>query len=135
MRLNYLLKVQKGDEMVEENIVCIGCPLGCRTTLRIDHHGDVAKITGYKCKQGRQYVLEEYRNPVRILTTTVLTEQSSRPLLPVRTNRPVLKSRLKEATLTLVRIKAKPPLRVGQVILPNLLNSGANVVATDDLLE
>jgi CxxC motif-containing protein len=44
-----------------------------------------------------------------------------------------LKSRLKESTLTLVRVKAKPPVRVGQVILPNLLNSGVDVVATDDL--
>ena len=121
--------------MLEENIVCIGCPLGCRTTLRIDRHGNVVKITGYKCKEGRQYVLEEYHNPVRIFTTTVLTEKSSRPLLPVRTNRPILKSRLKEATLTLVRVRAKPPVRVGQVILPNLLNSGVDVVATDGLLE
>jgi CxxC motif-containing protein len=119
--------------MVEENIVCIGCPLGCRTTLRIGGRGEVLKVLGYKCKEGRQYVLEEYRNPVRIFTTTVLTEKSSRPLLPVRTNRPILKSRLKESTLTLVRVKAKPPVRVGQVILPNLLNSGVDVVATDDL--
>jgi CxxC motif-containing protein len=121
--------------MVEEKIVCIGCPLGCRTTLRIDHHGDVVRVTGYKCKEGRQYVLEEHRNPVRILTATIRTEKSPRPLLPVRTNRPILKSKLKEATLTLVRVKAKPPVKVGQVILPNLLNSGVDIVATDDLFE
>jgi len=121
--------------MVEENIVCIGCPLGCRTTLRIDRRGDVVKITGYKCKEGRQYVLEEYRNPVRILTATIRTEKSPRPLLPVRTNRPILKSKLKEATLTLVRLKVKPPVKMGQVIFPNLLNSGIDVVATDDLFE
>ncbi len=119
--------------MVEEKIICIGCPLGCRTALRIDHHGDVVKITGYKCKEGRQYVLEEHRNPVRILTATIRTEKSPRPLLPVRTNRPILKSKLKEAILTLIRVNAKPPVRVGQVILPNLLNSGVDVVATDDL--
>jgi CxxC motif-containing protein len=119
--------------MVEESIVCIGCPLGCRTTLRIDHHGDAVKITGYKCKEGRQYVLEEHRNPVRIFTTTVLTEGSCQPLLPVRTNRPILKSRLKEATLVLARVKAKPPVKVGQVILPKLLETGADVVASDDL--
>jgi CxxC motif-containing protein len=121
--------------MVEEKIICIGCPLGCRTTLRINKQHQVVEITGYKCKEGRQYVMEEYRNPVRIFTTTVLTEKNSRPLLPVRTNRPILKSRLKEATLTLVRVKAKPPVTVGQVILPNLLDSGVDVVATDDLLE
>jgi CxxC motif-containing protein len=121
--------------MVEENIVCIGCPLGCRTTLRIDRHGDVVKITGYQCKEGRQYVLEEHRHPVRILTTTVLTEKSTRPLLPVRTNRPILKSKLTEAAFTLVPLRAKPPIKVGQVVLTNLLNTGADVIATDDLLD
>lgn len=53
----------------------------------------------------------------------------------VRTNRPILKSKLKEATLALVCLKAKPPVKIGQVILPNLLNSGVDVVATDDLFE
>lgn len=135
VRLNYRLRAQEGGKMVEENIVCVGCPLGCRTTLRIDPRGEIVKITGYKCKEGRQYVMEEHRNPVRILTTTVRTEKSPRPLLPVRTNRPILKLKLKEATLALVRVKAKPPVKIGQVILPNLLNSGVDVVATDDLFE
>jgi CxxC motif-containing protein len=121
--------------MPQEKIVCIGCPFGCRTTLRTDRHGDVVKITGYKCKEGRQYVFKEYRNPVRIFTATVLTENSSRPLLPVRTNRPILKTKLREAALALVKLKVNPPIQVGQVILPNLLNTGADVVATDDLFD
>jgi CxxC motif-containing protein len=120
--------------MVEENIICIGCPLGCRTTLRIDRRGEVVKMTGYKCKEGRQYVLEEYRNPARIFTTTVLTEKSSRFLLPVRTNRPILKTQLKEAAKALIGVKVKPPIRVGQIILSNLMNTGVDVIATDDLL-
>jgi CxxC motif-containing protein len=127
--------VKEGDQMIEENIICIGCPLGCRATLRIDDRGEVFEIMGYKCKEGRQYVLEEYRNPVRIFTTTVLTENSALPLLPVKTDRPILKSKLKEAAIALVRLKVKPPVKVGQIILPNLLNSDINVVATDDLLE
>jgi CxxC motif-containing protein len=121
--------------MVEEKIICIGCPLGCRATLRIDHHGNVVKVTGYRCKEGRQYVVEEYRSPVRIFTATILTEKSTRPLLPVRTDRPILKGKLKEAILTVVKLKAKPPVRIGQVILPNILNTGADVIATDDLFD
>ncbi len=49
--------------MIEQMIICIGCPLGCRTTLRIDRHGDVTKLIGYKCKEGRRYALKEYRDP------------------------------------------------------------------------
>ncbi|MGQ9647512.1 MAG: DUF1667 domain-containing protein [Thermodesulfobacteriota bacterium] len=120
--------------MVEENIVCIGCPLGCRTTLRIDRHGDVMKITGYQCREGRQYVLEEHRHPVRILTATIRVEESPRSLLPVRTNRPIPKTIMKEAARTLAEVRARPPVRIGQIIFPNLLDTGADVIATDDLL-
>jgi len=80
-------------------------------------------------------VMEEYRNPVRILTSTILTEKSGCPLLPVRTNRPILKSKLKEAALALGRLRVRPPIQAGQIILPNLLNSGADVIATDDLFD
>ena len=120
--------------MVEEKIICIGCPLGCETTLKIDDHGEVAKITGTKCKEGRQFVLEEYRSPVRVLTATVLTQNSVRPLFPVRTSRPLLKTQLREAAKALTKVKVKPPIRVGQIILPNLMNTGVDVIATDDLI-
>jgi CxxC motif-containing protein len=119
--------------MVEEKIICIGCPLGCETTLKINDQGEVVKITGYKCKEGRQYVLEEYRSPVRVLTATVLTQNSVRPLFPVRTNKPLLKTQLKEAAKELAGVKVKPPIQVGQIILPNLMNTGVDVIATDDL--
>jgi CxxC motif-containing protein len=121
--------------MVEENIICIGCPLGCKTILRIGDRRKVLKVLGYKCNQGRGYVLGEYRNPVRTLTATVRTEKGPRPLLPVRTNRPILKTKLKETTLALAPLRAKPPVKMGEVVLPNLLNSGVDVVATDYLFE
>ncbi len=121
--------------MAEERIVCIGCPLGCRATLRIDCRGGILKMTGYRCKEGRKFILEEYRHPVRIFTSTVLTEKSSRTLLPVRTDQPIPKSKLREAAHALARMKVVPPIRRGQIILPDLLESGVHVVATDDLLE
>jgi CxxC motif-containing protein len=120
--------------MIEEKIICIGCPLGCETTLKIDDQGEGVKISGYKCKEGRNYVLEEHRNPVRVLTATVLTQNSIRPLFPVRTNRPLLKTQLKEAAKAIVGVKVKPPIRVGQIILSNLMNTGVDVIATDDLI-
>jgi len=121
--------------MAQEKIICIGCPMACETTLKVNDEGEVVKVTGYKCKEGRQYVLEEHRSPVRVFTSTVLSENSSQPLLPVRTNRPILKTKLKEAARALVRVTVKTPVRVGQIILPNLLNTGADVVATDDLFD
>lgn len=118
---------------VEERIICIGCPMGCEVTLVIDDSGQVAKAGGNKCKEGRGYAIEEYKNPVRVLTATVLTQDSSQPLLPVRTDKPILKTKLTEGMRALVKVRAKPPLKSGDVLVSNILNTGANVVATSDL--
>jgi CxxC motif-containing protein len=135
IRSNWPLPVQQGERMGEEIVICVVCPLGCMTTLKIDEQGEVVKVSGYKCKEGRRYVLEEFHNPIRIFTATVVTENSSRCLLPVRTNRPILKAKLQEAVLSLVPLRASPPIRMGEVLLPNFLNTGANLVASDDLLD
>ena len=120
--------------MREEIIICIGCPMGCQTILMIDDKGAVAEITGCKCKEGNNYVIEEYRNPVRVLTGTVLTEGSLQPLLPVRTNSPIPKQRLKEGAKALANLRVKSPIRIGEVVLPNLLGIGADVIATSEVL-
>ncbi len=121
--------------MNKEKIICVGCPMGCETTLHVDARGKVIKMEGYKCKEGRQFVMEEYQNPVRVFTTTILTEHTSRPLLPVRSNRPILKTKMREAAKALAHLRVKPPIKGGRVIFKNLLNTGADIIASDDLID
>ena len=118
----------------QERIVCIGCPLGCSVRLTIDDNGEVIKIADNKCKEGEKYVIEEYKNPVRVLVATVLTRDSSHPLLPVRTNKPIVKGMLRQGMKELARFHAKPPLKAGQPVITNLLGTGADVIVTSDLL-
>jgi len=118
----------------EERIVCIGCPLGCSVRLTIDDKGEVIEVADNKCKEGKTYVIEEYKNPVRVLVATVLTRDSSHPLLPVRTNKPIVKGMLRQGMKELAQVQVKPPLRAGQSIITNLLGTGADVIATSDLL-
>ncbi len=118
----------------EEKIICVGCPLGCEITLTTNDKGEVTEIAGNTCKEGKEYALEEFKNPVRVLTATVLTEGSERPLLPVRTNKPILKSRLKEYMSSLAKVRAKPPISVGQVIVSGIMNTGTDLVSTGELL-
>lgn len=117
----------------EERIICIGCPMGCMATLTIDDKGQMVDIAGCKCKQGRKYVLEEYKSPVRVLTATVLTQGSAQPLLPVRTVTPIPKTKLAPGMMALAKATAKPPIKMGDVIISNLLGMGVDVVATSDL--
>ena len=112
---------------------CIGCPLGCRVKLTVDERGDITDMTGHRCKEGKKYAESEYRNPVRVLTATVLTEGSTIRLLPVRTNKPILKGRLIEAMRVLADMRVKPPVKRGQAIVSNILNTGTDLVATNEL--
>lgn len=117
----------------EEKIICVGCPLGCEVTLTIEGQGEITGYSGNACKEGKEYTSEEYRNPVRVLTTTIPTENSSQPLLPVRTGKPILKTMLKQGALELARVRVKPPIKIGDIIVSNLLHTGVDVVAGSDL--
>jgi len=120
--------------MGEQEIICIGCPLGCRVALRVSEGGEVRKVSGNKCKEGREYVIEEYRSPVRVLTATVLTEGSVRALLPVRTSQPIRKDILAKCMDALCGIKVRPPVKMGEAIVHNILSTGVDLISTDNLL-
>jgi CxxC motif-containing protein len=116
-----------------EKIICLGCPLGCIVKLTLDHENNVINVAGNKCKEGEKFAVNELRNPVRVLTATVLTQQSIQPLLPVKTDKPIDKKLLRQSMLLLAKVRTKPPIRMGDVIVSNLLNTKANIVATRDL--
>jgi CxxC motif-containing protein len=118
--------------MAKHEITCIGCPLGCHVILSISPSASVEKVSGHSCKEGKKYSIAEFQNPVRFFTTTLLPESGGR-LLPVRTDKPVPKSRLKELMRVTAKIKVKPPVRAGQEIVHNILGTGANLISTADL--
>jgi CxxC motif-containing protein len=115
-----------------ETVICIGCPLGCRVTVVQDKKGNITGMKGAECKQGEKYVLKELQNPVRTLTATVRTGDESLPLLPVRTSRPVLKVMLKPIMVETAKVKARPPVKAGDVIVKNVLKTKADLIATTD---
>lgn len=114
-------------------IICIGCPLGCEVSLTLGDKEKVCRIQGNSCKEGKDYALEEYRNPARVLTTALRTKDSNRPLLPVKTTKAVLKTHLAQCMSALSKVKVAPPIKIGEVIIANLIGTGADVIATDDL--
>jgi CxxC motif-containing protein len=116
--------------MAKHEVICIGCPLGCRISIRAGKGARKIELKGAECAEGKKYALSEYQNPVRVFTATVLTGDVSQPLLPVRTNKPIPRKLLKKAMLDLVDIKPKPPIKIGKVLAKNFLKSGADLIAT-----
>jgi CxxC motif-containing protein len=118
--------------MPQAEITCTGCPLGCRVMLEVSPEGNIESLTGNQCKEGTKYVTAEFQNPVRVFTATVLTEGGGR-ILPVRTDKPVPKNQLKELMRSIAKVRVKPPIRMGQEIVHDILGTGANLVSTGTL--
>lgn len=106
------------------------CPMGCRGRMVIDEKGKVIKARNYQCKEGREYAQIEFKAPLRVLTTTVITEGGHRAMLPVRTDKPIPKNKLKDCVKALTIVKVKPPIKVGEVVFCNIGGTGADILAT-----
>lgn len=115
--------------MSRKSIICIGCPKGCRMDLDYDDD-KINKITGFSCPTGEEYARKEFTNPTRILPTTVKVIAGELPLVSVKTVAGIPKSLLFPAMKEIASIKVKAPVKIGQVIKPNLLNTGVDLVAT-----
>lgn len=118
----------------EQEVICISCPLACVVTVMFDDGGNVSGVANNLCKEGEKYAIAECKFPGRVLTTTILTEGSLRKLLPVRTEKPIPKEWLIECMRSLSEIKVKPPIKMGQIIVPDIMGTGADLVASDELL-
>lgn len=115
-------------------VICIQCPVACRIALLMSDSGGIEKITGFQCKEGKEYAPQECQSPRRVLTTTIKTESSSRPVLPVRSKGTVPKGTLRDGIQFLASMKVKPPLKMGDVIISNIMGTGADIICTDDLV-
>ena len=115
-----------------KTLTCIVCPLGCQidVTLR-DDTKEIESIHGYTCKRGQQYAQNECTHPTRVLTTTIRC--SSGCVLPVRTSTAIPKELLNNCMNAIQSARADLPIRIGDVIIPNILGTGANVVATANI--
>ena len=113
-------------------IRCIVCPTGCEIKVLQDKDRKIT-FEGYTCKRGLEYAQQEFYEPKRILTTTIRVENGFLPLVPVRTDKPILRDKLNEAMKLIADKKIKAPVKMGQILINNVLNTDANVIASRDL--
>lgn len=114
-------------------IRCIVCPTGCSITAKPDEKGNVT-FEGYTCERGLEYAKQEYFEPKRILTTTMRVENGKLPLVPVRTNKPIPKKILEDAIKEVAQKIVKAPIKMGDILINNLLGLDAHIIASRDLI-
>lgn len=117
---------------------CTTCPSECLLTVEIerDVNGNVARVrsvTGNSCPRGDKFAHQELTCPMRVLTTTVAVSGGDEALLPVRTAEAIPLA-LHAQAMDLIRgLVVDAPIHMGDVILPNLLDTNINLVASMDI--
>jgi len=119
-------------DVEKEHFTCVICPIGCEIDVELQD-SDVVSIEGSKCAKGKEFVLQELEEPMRILTTTIRIEGAKWAMLPVRTDKPIAKRLLFRVIEELASIELRAPVKMSEVIIGDIAGTGANVVATRNM--
>ena len=118
-----------------KELICITCPKGCH--LKVDE--ETFAVTGNSCPRGAVYGADELRDPVRVVTSTVVVAPvpsagTNLPRrLPVKTDRPIPKGKMFEVMAEIAKLRVKPPVKVGDILISHVAGTDGNVVATKEL--
>lgn len=116
---------------MQKNIVCVACPMGCGITVELDDSNEILSVTGNTCKRGDAYARTECTNPVRSLTSTVKVSGGEAPVVPCKSAGPVPKGKVIDCAKALADVTVKAPVKIGDVLVENILGTGVNIVATN----
>lgn len=103
---------------------CRICPKACRIIVSED-----GEITNAKCEKGELNAKNELLPSRKVLTTTVKTAFGKIPVLPVKTDRPIEISKIKDVMKIINKIVVNRPLSLGEVVYKNILED-INLICT-----
>lgn len=115
-----------------KELICIVCPNGCRLSVE-EKNGEVI-VTGNKCRRGLAFAESEIRNPMRTICSTIKTVYSDVPVIPVRVSGEIPKSRIFDVMEEINKICITSPVKRGDVVIPDVLGLGVDVIATSSIL-
>ena len=80
-----------------------------------------------------EYANGEMKDPRRMVATTVRIQGGRHPLLPVYTAAPFPKARIMDLLASLRSVQVQAPVKEGQVVLENALDTGIPILASRDM--
>lgn len=116
--------------MKQRELTCIVCPRGCALLVTLDDEGRVISTEGNACKRGAKYAEDECTNPRRTVTSTVKCADGS--VVSCKTSDTVPKALVFDVMKAINSAVAPAHVKVGDVIIKNVLDTGADVVATSN---
>lgn len=118
--------------MEKRELTCIGCPMGCQITVELEGT-DILSVTGNTCAIGDRYARNEVIHPERTVTSTVVVDGGEKPRVSVKTSGNIPKDKIFACMKEIDAVRVKAPVRIGDVIIADVLGTGVNVVATKNV--
>lgn len=116
---------------MQKNIICVACPMGCGVTVDIAENGEILSVTGNTCKRGDTYARAECTNPVRSLATTVKVNGGIYNVVPCKSAGSLPKDKIFECMAVINNAVADAPVKLGDILVENILGTGISIVATN----
>ena len=113
---------------MKKEFVCCVCPISCHIT--VSEEGGEIRVEGNECSRGREHGIQEYSDPLRMLTTTVAVKSSTLPRLPVISIKEIPRAKIGECLDVLYTMEVSAPLRCGDVIVKNIGETGVDIIAS-----
>lgn len=112
-----------------KELTCIICPNGC--SLSIDNE---LNVTGNLCPRGKEFAINEIKDPKRSITSTCKTVFKDIPVIAVRSDSEVKKDDVKKVIEEINKITIDKRLPIGEIIIKNVINSGVNIILSSNAL-
>ena len=111
-------------------MICINCPKGCEMDVSVE--GEKVTVTGHTCPRGEAYAKSEVTNPTRMVTGLVRVAGMRKPL-PVKTKTAIPKGKIDATLFALHQATVQLPVKIGDVVIPDVADTGVDVVATANM--
>jgi len=111
-----------------DRMTCLLCPAGCELEVR-EENGRI-EVLGAQCDKGEDFGIEEALHPQRNLATSIPLAGTEADMVSVRLSRRVSRDLVFPILAAIAELRPAAPVRRGQVLIADVLGSGADVIAT-----
>ena len=118
--------------MKKLELTCIGCPKGCDIDINYED-GKIISIEGFTCPKGETYAKNEFEHPMRMLAGSMFVKGSNAQTVSCRTEKEIPKEKVLEAARALKTKAVNAPIKIGDILIKNIANTGVNIIATKDI--
>lgn len=113
---------------MNKKLTCIICPRGCQ--LEIDENNNV--FFNF-CIRGKTYALNEINDPKRTITSIMKVSNRDDTFVSVKCVPEIKKELIFDLMKEINQKSVKAPIKRGDILIENVLDSGVNIIATKDI--